>query len=52
MYTYYLAKINRNGVFSYAGIMVKKIPVAGLLVSVDVPVQVPGGEVLDIEIKR
>ncbi len=49
--TYYIAKVNRNGVFSYVGIAVKKIPAAVLQLS-DIPVQQPGAETLDLEIKR
>lgn len=50
--TYYIAKVNRNNVFSYVGIAVRKIPAATLLTSGPVPVQLPGNEVLDLEIKK
>lgn len=51
---YYIAKINRDGVFSYAVIWVRKIPAANLKTSgnFSVPVQLPGAETLDMEIKK
>ena len=50
---YYLAKINRGGVFSYAAIWVKKIPAAVLTVTEgQTPVQQPGSETLEMEIRK
>ena len=50
---YYIAKINRNGVFSYAMIWIRKIPSATLRITGPKgPMQLPGSETLDIEIKK
>lgn len=50
--SYYIARVNRNGVFNYVAIRITKIPSATLSTSGPVPVQLPGNDVLDIEIKR
>jgi hypothetical protein len=50
--TYYIARVNRNGAFSYVGIKVIKVPVASLDTSESEPIQSPENDVVDLEIKK
>lgn len=50
--SYYIARVNRNNVFSYVGIRVVNVPISNLITSTPVPAQSPGNDKVDLEIKK